>query len=184
VTIPGQKQQEQVPVPRCPVSDLSELTCNLKPGAYTPTVSTQRPRRPLQGPTCLVQHDVADAQGARHVLPKKRNVLQTPQCRKSKRLAPEAKFAMSDPQAQQRAAIRSLCQSIRRLLNYVRPACAVFTEQEVGAIECSALAASNDQLPAVMENLQCLIRKLQETDYTNGAKLLNQERWERFFGGR
>ena len=89
---------------------------------------------------------------------------------------------MTDTSARQRAEIRSLCHGIRRLLYSVRLRGSMSAEQEVGDIECSALAATKEELPAVRESVERIIRRLQETDAGNGEMLLSQERWKQFFG--
>ena len=91
---------------------------------------------------------------------------------------------MTNTDAQQRAEIRNGCQSIRRLLYSVHPIRALSTVEEVVNIECGALAASGDKLPAVRENLERLIGRLKQTDDGTGTgnKILSPERWKKFFG--
>ena len=89
---------------------------------------------------------------------------------------------MTNPDAQQRAEIRKGCDSIRRALYFVRPVGGLKTLQEVVDIECTALAANDDQLPAIKESLERLILRLNETRGRGDGPLISPERWEQFFG--
>jgi pyoverdine/dityrosine biosynthesis protein Dit1 len=89
---------------------------------------------------------------------------------------------MSNPSAGQRAAIRNSCQSLRRLLYFVRPVGATAIVEEVGNIECDALAANDDELPAVTESLERLIGRLKETRAGDIKAIINPERWKQFVG--
>jgi hypothetical protein len=60
---------------------------------------------------------------------------------------------MTNPHAEQRAEIRKGCQSLRRLLYFVRPVGAMAIVDEVGNIECDVLAANDDELSAIAKAL-------------------------------
>ena len=89
---------------------------------------------------------------------------------------------MTNPHAQQRAEIRKGCDSIRRALYFVRPSGGLNVLQEVINVECTALAAKDDQLPAIRESLERLIRRLKESDGTGQGPIVTPERWKEFFG--
>jgi hypothetical protein len=89
---------------------------------------------------------------------------------------------MTNPHGQQRAQIRKGCDSIRRALYFVRPSGVLNTLQEVVDIECTALAANDEQLPAIKESLERLILRLKESDSRHDGPLITTERWEQYFG--
>jgi hypothetical protein len=97
-------------------------------------------------------------------------------------MPPVVEIAMINPDAGQRAAIRKTCQSLRRLLYFVRPAGAMAVVDEIGNIECAALAANGGELPAISESLGRLISRLKATGAGDIKAIINAERWKQFFG--
>ena len=72
--------------------------------------------------------------------------------------------------------IRGTCERLRKLLGRVKPDGMLAIFQEVGTIECDALATNPDELQAVEEKLDGLMRRLIEQG------IITAERWTGFFG--
>jgi hypothetical protein len=72
--------------------------------------------------------------------------------------------------------IRKSCANLRKLLASVKPDDMEAILQEVGTVECDALAADSDDLWTVEEKLAELVRRLVEQG------VINAQRWEQFFG--
>lgn len=77
-----------------------------------------------------------------------------------------------------RDAIRDTCGRLRKLLGRVKPNGMLAIFQEVGTIECDALATNSDELQAVEQKLEGLVRRLIDQG------IITEERWEEFFGDR
>lgn len=88
---------------------------------------------------------------------------------------------MTNPYAPHRVAIRKGCDGIRRLLYFVHPVGAIAILQEVGDIECAALAASDEKLPTIKESLERLIWRLKKIETGDGKTLITPERWKQLF---
>lgn len=91
------------------------------------------------------------------------------------------KRQMTNPHTHHRAEIRKGCDSIRRALHFVRPHGGLNVLQEVINIECTALAAHDDQLPAIRETLERLIQRLKGSNGTGLGPIIAPERWRQFF---
>jgi len=75
-----------------------------------------------------------------------------------------------------RDSIRETCDSLRRVLASREPDGILAILQEVGTIECDAGMANSDELQAVEEKLDGLLRRLTEQG------TIDEERWIAFFG--
>ena len=75
-----------------------------------------------------------------------------------------------------RDSIRETCGRLRKLLVRVKPDGMLAIFQEVGTIECDALTTNGDELQAVEEKLDALMRRLIEQG------IVTPERWTEFFG--
>ena len=89
---------------------------------------------------------------------------------------------MTDPNEQQRAAIRDACVNLRRLLASVRPPDMPAILQQVRRIESAASMASLDEFPAIRKRFEWLISQLQKIDAGDGEKIITHSRWNQFFG--
>ena len=75
-----------------------------------------------------------------------------------------------------RDSIRETCERLRKLLASVQPEGILAILQEVGTVECDAVIANGDELQAVEEKLDGLLRRLIEQG------IIDVERWTKSFG--
>lgn len=77
--------------------------------------------------------------------------------------------------AEQRATIRKECESLRKLLNSVRPVDWHAILQDVGKIEADALVATGDEFQAVRQSVHNLQGRLKHRG------IITPQNWEEFF---
>jgi len=83
---------------------------------------------------------------------------------------------MSNHLAQERTAVRTTCDQLRKLLAAEKPPDVSGILQDVGNIEADALTALGDDFQEVKRSLEELLRCLR------GLGIITPKNWEEFFG--